>query len=346
MRLSGMKYAVKHLGVPPNKYFNILLNETEKKMKRTRLFSQPQYVQIETTTKCNLACVMCDRTYWPKKYLNNDMSFSDIKNLMEQLPNTFAVNLTGTGETMMNSEIFKILEYLKQKRYYVSFTDNFTLLNERMAQKILDVGLDEIIISVDGGTKDVYEKIRVNGKFETFCANVIRFMQLAKDTNSKIKIRSNTVITQGNEHDVPNIVSLLNEFGIQHKGFRVIGYSEYLAPHTGNLDPKNLQGIDVEYTKPVDFGIMGCSAPWINAMITNNRLVMPCCVLSQHGDREEDSPRSYGSLKEMSFEEIWNGKKYQMIRKMFAKGLRPEICQTCPIYNPEKKPQSAIPIIQ
>ena len=44
----------------------------------------PSYLEIETTTRCNLKCIMCEHTYWKEQ--NRDMTFEQFKYIVDQFP--------------------------------------------------------------------------------------------------------------------------------------------------------------------------------------------------------------------------------------------------------------------
>ena len=72
-----------------------------------------------------------------------------------------------------------------------------------------------------------------------------------------------------------------------------------------------------------------CLISWLSAYITSDGEVTSCC----DGDffRDEKGPKLvFGNVKENSFSEIWNGKRYQNFRKVMRKGMKPYfMCQHC-----------------
>ena len=75
----------------------------------------PRSVQIECTTRCNLKCSFCELSYWTEK--PSDLQFENIKQMTEHLPKLKRVDLTGIGESLMNREFFRIVEFLKSAGY-------------------------------------------------------------------------------------------------------------------------------------------------------------------------------------------------------------------------------------
>ena len=59
-----------------------------------------------------------------------------------------------------------------------------------------------------------------------------------------------------------------------------------------------------------------CILPWVSVAIMPDGNVYPCCM-SMHGT-------AMGNVNESSLEEIWNGEKYNELRKMHITGNFPK----------------------
>src|SRR5438093_12947534 len=104
----------------------------------------PRSIQIECTTRCNLKCTFCELSYWTEKPA--DLEFENIQKMADHLPKVKRVDLTGIGESLMNREFFRILEFLKSRGTYVTLNDNFTLMTEKAARRIVELGVDQIFL--------------------------------------------------------------------------------------------------------------------------------------------------------------------------------------------------------
>ena len=99
-----------------------------------------------------------------------------------------SIKLNWRGEPLMNPKITEFIKYAKKQGILeVSINSNATHLNKKMAQKILDAGLDILIFSFDGGTRSTYEKMRPGrfkeNKFEEVLENIKNFSLLKKEKN-------------------------------------------------------------------------------------------------------------------------------------------------------------------
>ncbi|MEM3586884.1 MAG: SPASM domain-containing protein, partial [Candidatus Jordarchaeaceae archaeon] len=62
-----------------------------------------------------------------------------------------------------------------------------------------------------------------------------------------------------------------------------------------------------------------CFRPWISPDIWHNGNVTPCCF----------SEDVMGNIRNTSFREVWDGEKFNNLRRMFFQGNFPDFCKTC-----------------
>jgi molybdenum cofactor biosynthesis protein A len=167
---------------------------------------------IELTDKCNLNCTHCfNRPY----AINNTMSLENFNVILEKASDNYIkkddyqqkVILTG-GEIFMHPRIKDIIEVCKnhtEKQFVL--TTNGLLLTDELIQLIEESPNLTIQISVDGVSKEVYEKQRGKNTFDKF----MRGFNLIK--NSRIKLKTTrTCITLLNYLEVEKIC----EFAVQN----------------------------------------------------------------------------------------------------------------------------------
>ena len=66
----------------------------------------PHHVFIEPTTRCNLKCVHCGRTYWKDRDHKRDLSFDLYTKIVRQLKEkgVGGITLQGAGEPLLHKE--------------------------------------------------------------------------------------------------------------------------------------------------------------------------------------------------------------------------------------------------
>ena len=153
----------------------------------------PLCIDIEIAAVCDLACPHCFREYilTPDKIMKFD-TFKAIINSAVQMK-VPSIKLNWRGEPLLHPKIRDFIDYAKKKGIIeVAINTNATHLNEKMALDLIESGLDLIIYSFDGGTKETYEKMRPGrfekNRFENVYQNIKNFNEAKKRLNAKFPI--------------------------------------------------------------------------------------------------------------------------------------------------------------
>jgi len=311
----------------------------------------PSYIEIEITTKCNLKCIMCEHTYWSEP--NRDMSFEDFKKIVDQFPRLKWIGLTGIGESFLNKDFLKMLRYVKSKGIYIELYDPFYFIDEKIARELIGLGVDKLIASIDGATKETYEKIRVGSDFERVINNVRTLIKLKQEMNSHFpEVEFHYIVSKANFHEMPNYIELvasLTAGNTDNKVFFTRMLHEYeetknlfveipdeiikiTEKKASELGVDVLWNLNVPRVKPP---INRCVA-WYMPFIFVTGHVIPCCSGNEANRREFQKATSLGNVFEQSFKDIWYGKKYTDLRRKIRKGEVPPPCVDCCLYDTGK----------
>lgn len=139
--------------------------------------SRPKEAMIEVSMKCNLKCVHCFRNNLLEDL--GEMDFSDFKHIIEKLSNVGVrkVVLSGWGEPLVHKDILDMIKLCKDRGFTVLLNTNGTLLNEYV-NDIVRLGVDEVVVSIDAVSKDVYEGIRVGGSIDEVTNALLKIKEL------------------------------------------------------------------------------------------------------------------------------------------------------------------------
>lgn len=172
------------------------------------------YVQMDITTKCNLRCIMCAREQnMPKP---RDMSLESFETIALQVFDKAAVlNLSCGAEPMASRHFEEILEVVSRYRIpRVELVTNGTLLSERRIHKLIDCGVTAIEVSVDGATRDTYERIRRGARFEQVIANLKMLKAVKAQRHSERPyLKLGFVMMRSNIKELPDFVKMAAELG-------------------------------------------------------------------------------------------------------------------------------------
>ena len=280
-----------------------------------RLTPFPQYLLIEPVSTCNLRCTMCfqsDKTFTKKPYMGL-MDFEFYKDVIDQASENGckAITLASRGEPTIHPKLDKMIEYARNKILEIKINTNATYLNEKLANKLLDSDLDQIIFSVDSHIKDIYEKIRLRGKFDEVLNNIKNFVKIKSKhkNNNRILTRVSGVYLEQEHKD-----NGFREFWLEFVD--EVGYVE--AFERWNTYENDLV-TDESLNQPCHY-LFDRMYVWFDGVVN------PC-------DADYKSHLSPGSAKFMSLKEIWQSDLYNNLRDKHLNKKRFSIdpCRRCTI---------------
>src|SRR6266581_6305069 len=169
------------------------------------VLSLPRSIYIEPTSRCNELCQQCPRTLLSREE-DRDLTYDEFRYIVDQFPVLERVVLHGLGEPLLNKDLPRMIRYLKERATYVLFNSNGILLNEKRGQALIDAGLDEYRLSMDGATRETYAHVRGVDAFEKIWRNVRAFinMQKARDA-SKPAVSLWFTAMRENLHELPRL---------------------------------------------------------------------------------------------------------------------------------------------
>lgn len=268
--------------------------------------------------------------------------------------------LHGLGEPLLNKDLPKMIRYLKRRGTYVLFNSNGTLLNEKRGQALIDAGLDEYRLSMDGATREMYARVRGVDAFDKIWRNMRHFiaMQKAQDAQKPAVSLWFTAMRE-NLQDLPGLIELAAEAGIKEVYMQRLVYFEVgLASSKQSLFRKATydelmlvqrceqlckeKGITFSAAGSAtplesilrDFGERpwsGCHRPYNLTYITSSGNVLSCCFapFGHRSVREYREERVLGNIFEQSIEEIWRGERYEAFRRAFESDHPARHCAQC-----------------
>ena len=155
----------------PKRFFNFIMYKISDR--RSNLPYLPIKLDIENVSRCNFHCTMCQVSDWPKNKRAEDMELEDFKRLIDEQYGLFEIKIQGMGEPLLGKDkFFDMIAYSRSKNIWVRTITNAALLHlNNNYKKLIDSGVNEVQLSVDGTTKDTFEKIRRGSKFEQIKLN-------------------------------------------------------------------------------------------------------------------------------------------------------------------------------
>ncbi len=304
----------------------------------------PLEVSFKPTLRCNLRCVMC-----PQRAISDGVKRASVRfelstgryfALIDELARMGVrrVHIVGGGEPLLRGDILELMWKIKCCGLGGILTTNGVLLDESKMRGLIDMGWDLVSFSVDAPYADAYDAIRgVPGSFERVFSNMKRLSQLRLELGRvKPVIQIGCVVMKSNYMFVEEMVELARRVGADIVNFNMC-WSEDSSLLIGGEDlPEFFSHLNAAFKRALKYSIrvnVGeillfwgrkntdtiCFRPWLSPDIWHNGDVTPCCF----------SREVMGNVRNRSFREVWDGEKFNNLRKFFLEGKFPDFCRNC-----------------
>jgi len=168
----------------------------------------PFMVSYSITRKCNLKCKHCysDSTDQPAP---GELSTEEAFHLMDDLSKWgIGLLVIDGGEPLCRDDLLDVVKYASSKGIRTTIGSNGTLIDEALAQKMLDAGVRAIAISIDGVDDQTHDSFRgINGAFE----QTLQGVQACKSVG--LPFQFNIVIRKENLAQLEDMLRLSIEYG-------------------------------------------------------------------------------------------------------------------------------------
>ena len=292
----------------------------------------PLCIDIETAAICDLACPFCYRESLatPDKIISEKL----FKNIVDQAAEMGvpSMKFNYRGEPLMHPKLHKMINYAKKKGILETIINtNATYLTEETSKRLIDSGLDFMIYSFDGGTKETYEKMRPGrfkkNKFEDVYNNIVGFSNVRENMNAKFpRTKVQMILTKEAYPEQASFFDLFHNFVDE---VTVTQYSE----RGGNIEDLNASDKkrykklcndlnlpdNSPYLKKSDGSIsisdsrVPCGQPYQRMFVTYDGRVAMCCedwgAMHSIGYVSDESFNDEDGDKKLVLDHIKSGRK-------------------------------------
>ncbi len=169
--------------------------------------------------RCNLTCKHCYSISADKDF-PGELDTAAVFRVMDDLKGfRVPVLILSGGEPLLRPDIYQIGERAKQMGFYVGLSTNGTLIDAGNIDAIDEVGFDYVGISLDGIAKTHDRFRRMDGAFDASLAAV----KLCRERGIKVGVRY--TMTDDNAHDLPALLQLVADEGIDKFYFSHLNYA-------------------------------------------------------------------------------------------------------------------------
>jgi radical SAM protein with 4Fe4S-binding SPASM domain len=220
----------------------------------------------------------------------------------------YAIKLNWRGEPLLHTHIVDLVAYAKQRGVMeVMLNTNGLLLTQELAEALANVGLDWLIISVDGATPQTYESIRTGGDFKklfnNICSTRLLYLKLEKAPKIRIQICRQPI----NEHEIEAWKVIFTPFADELR--------------VGNLfDPQGKRGYKIKQPN-------SCTSFWQRIVVDWKGNIYPC-------PSDYQGHWKLGNIEDTSIYNAWHCSRMNYFRHNLAKYGRQSVpaCINCTSY--------------
>jgi len=307
----------------------------------------PSFIQFDITTKCNLDCVGCPRDNIKEtSVINTDLSVETFRKAISIFPFVNSVWLHSYGEPLMHNDFFEFVRLAKSAGVKTYFYSNGMLWNREKAKKIVKLGADKVVFSVDATEKKMLERIRRGANFERIIGTIKTLQETKEEMSSSLpEIELCMTLRKENLSELPKMPAFAKKLGIRTVFCQnILTYTKdgeesslYKADKESALSvfdeamenakkegiSMRLPGLELKRGKKCEFpssmmhvrvdgkvsACPYCAYPFkLQYCISGGKLVNMETDFAEH---------IVGDLNKDSLETIWKGKKFTALRKTF-----------------------------
>ncbi len=338
---------------------NKITNKIEFLGGKTVLESKPLKLEIALLDQCNLRCTMCLQT----SYGEHEITEERYREILAMIPYLEVINWIG-GEVFL-SPYFEPLfdEAVRHPRIRQHLITNALKIDTRWAEKLAKANTS-LLVSIDGFTAEMYERIRKGAKFPDLLSSLTHLQKaFASWPNEAIpeRLALNFVLMRQNMEEAV----LIGEFAARY-GFSAVQISslwpfepeeEYrrqnveFDPELSRrfaevLKPRILRSAaekevrvrhmpaytrDVQTVRPgsvkhpLDATLLTCPYPWGSLFADAKGSAKPFCLCGTF---------SAGNIHKQPVADVWNGEGMRRYRELADVNANDELlCRRCDMAN-------------
>lgn len=325
-------------------------------------------VSWDITSECNLRCKHC---YNGEKYFRQkrkNINYDEAINILKKLKNSSYshIHFLG-GEPLIVSFLPDLVKEATKLGFTTSINTNGTLLTKKNITELINNGLTEITLSLDGMTQNSNDFIRGDGVFNKVLSNIALINEAKKKLNSPLPLLISYTLTSSNISSlnllpsflIKNNINLLilsplveggygekskKELDFYEEDLLLVKLEEFIKNNKNQLRkvkiqldyrPKIIHYFNLKYS--LNFGIniknSYCSAGDEMIYIESDGTVYPCNVHEIGNNKfvKNDSPLKIGAkiLQLKNIEEVKKVSSFQEIKKIKKNFLEKKSIEIC-----------------
>ena len=291
-------------------------------------------IYVETTSKCNLSCTYCHRTFSEYSSKNKTMSYSVFTKIVDRIDpssHLFIENsrpslfMHGYGEPTLNKSLPDMVTYAAESGKFseLKIVSNLTAVPASRYRTLFKCGLDTVYVSLDSMDATYVEKSRVGTDLDLLINNICEVAQYAKNQLAVI-----TVLGEDNIHHLEDLYKFLAPLNLKQWNIQLMNgfQDQFKVSHLLVEEARRVLPIQSEMQINLEgFPYPRCSQPFDTLVVNVKGSVSACCTFFA------DDLVTFGNILESPLEDVFLSDDFKMFRQQFV-SERPPLCEQCPYY--------------
>lgn len=325
-------------------------------------FPSLDWIQIEVTSLCEASCFYCPHTIYTDRWRHGSMSLETFKHIGSAFEMANLIFLQGWGEPFLNEKLFEMIEIAKKAGCKVGLTTNGMALNPETTDRLIDLKLDILGISLAGTKSETHNHLRAGTDFKHITQSLLDLKKKKAQKNASLpNVHLAYIVLKSNFEDLREIINYAKKVGSGDVVCSNLNFfpspnlrneAIFLDDSKRNYYGEALQGLKASakengvnffFYPPflLDSPLPVCPENILkSSCISHGGLVSSCVftnipISGKAGPdyiegKMECYPRSiiYGNINHQSLSEIWNSNPYKGFRQIFEvrqKGIKEDI---------------------
>jgi MoaA/NifB/PqqE/SkfB family radical SAM enzyme len=308
-------------------------------------------IQVEVSSRCPGRCTYCPRGLRREGRSGRDMDMATFGRLYPLLRRSARVHLQGWGEPLMNPAFFDMAALGRRAGCAVSTTTCGLALDEPLARRLVESGLDIVAFSL-AGTDARSNAARRGVEFDRVC-EAVRLLQTVRRRRMGVHLEVHIayLMLASAMEAVRELPALMQRLGVHAAVVSTLDYlpepglaAEAIGPGDAEKRARaeallaeaaaeaGRLGLGFHYSLPAP-GRAGTSCRENIArslFVSADGSLSPCVYLNVPGGGPDSSRRVFGNAAAQEPLAIWNGPEFRQFRESLAAGRPEGPCRSCP----------------
>jgi sulfatase maturation enzyme AslB (radical SAM superfamily) len=278
--------------------------------------------EIEINRNCNIDCVMCNTSMSTRPSFNMELDLFEHAVKYAKSEGRGYTALHTIGEPLMNKNLPDYFAIARKNGVDIRLSSNALILHKHIDFLIENADiLTEIRFSIDGASRETYEKIRCGGKWERLIANMEEFREKTQATKPFRQVRISSIVSMDVQHEMGHHL----QFWSRYVPMEMIELNL-----VSGLSPNNSYFLTQSILKKHIMPWPPCYMLFGSALhILNDGRVTACC-------RDYNGDLVYGNIKDNTPKELLNCDNVLELRRQHLENRIPKnsLCASCFFVNP------------